>query len=848
VHSAARLGGPPPTRFFGRSAELGVVREALARGDRLVSLLGPGGVGKTRLALELARELGDRRVVFADLTEASGTDGACSAVARAVGVSVGGAAGEVGAVLGHELGARVDLLILDNCERAADSVAALASLWLSVAPRLSVLATSRVRLEIRGERSVELGPLAVVDAAALFVDRTQLARPEWTPSPKESLLVRDLVERLDGLPLALELAAARTRVLHLDSLLERTRASLDLLTKGPRDLPERQRTLRGAVDVSWQLLREAERAALRSAAVFRGGFSLEAATALFGTAALDLLQTLRDHSLIRAWSTGELPDELRFGLYEAVREYAAEELERSGQAAEVQGEHARFFASSAERWAEAATEQGDSTARARLAIEQDNLLAAQHWCLEHAPRDALLLSVALDAVLSRRGPPSLHFAVLNAALEHVPERTDPALRAQVLVGRARARRVQGDFAAARSDIEAALDAAKDSGDLLVQGRALSTFGLIESLEGRLREAREHFESALELFRKLGSRRWEAMSLGNLGSIHQRLGDLPSARLCYEKTLAVARELGDSQTTATCLSNLGLVMQELGQLDEARGHLEQALGLSRARGEQHAIGADLTYLGGILHEAGDLEGCERAYEEARTVLSALGDRPLEALVRALLGALWATEDRVEDARRELDHATSTLDALGAKPLAMAASVHRGQLDLALGRRAARTGDRDALARHVADASERLRAASVSESTTDEIRFARRLLSRALRELGSTETLPKAELAVGPDGRWFELAGSARVDLRSRARLRAVLSALVKARLADPGAPMGVEALMQAAWPGERVRVSAGRNRVYVAISTLRDLGLRDVLLRSGDGWLLDPKLSLANLGA
>ncbi len=310
----------PRTSFIGRAAELEALRHLISRGERLLTLLGPGGAGKTRLAIQLALE--SPAASLADLTDATDLEGLCAAVARALGVTLasGKTAEDAVAQLGRSLGQRSGLLlVLDPFEQRAPWAADTVGKWRAAAPNVAFVVTGREGLKVPGERVWEVPPLA--EGVELFLERARTARPGWTPTETERKSVEELIGALEGMPLAIELVAARLAMSSPAQVLQRP------------DVSARQATLRGTIDGSWDLLQGHEQLALAQLSVFGGGFTLEAAEAVISLTAfpkapwaLDVVQALRDKSLVRTWEAAGLPGELRFGLFESIRAYAAEKL------------------------------------------------------------------------------------------------------------------------------------------------------------------------------------------------------------------------------------------------------------------------------------------------------------------------------------------------------------------------------------------------------------------------------------------------------------------------------------------------------------------------------------------
>jgi predicted ATPase/class 3 adenylate cyclase len=551
--------------LVGREREVAELVELLANGMRLVTVTGPGGTGKTRLALQVAAELAGtvRDGVFwlplASLTEPGLVP---SEVAQVV-----GARGDLGGFLaGKEL-----LLVLDNFEHLLDAAPAVAVL-LGASHGVRVLVTSRSPLRISGEREYRLDPLPVDDAAALFVERARAVGRQVSADATVAAICR----RLDGLPLAIELAAARTKLLAPERLLERLQSALPLLTGGARDAPERQRTLRATISWSHDLLDPAARALFSSLSVFAGAFPIEGAEQVCG-ADLDGLAALVDSSLLKP-----IGDD-RFLMLETVREFAHETIAASETEATLRSEHARFFSCLAEQAYEHRVD-AEAVWSARLALDQDDLRAALDWLDTHDPARALELAGALG-----------WFWLSHGLVEEGRSRLTGALAAS-------------------------------PGDGGVRARALTAAGSLLARSGRVDEGRVALADAIAVWRELGDEREVAATLEALGwLLVYDAGDDDAALDAFEQSVAVSRELRDTNGEARALAGVCQVLVALGEVDRAEPLSRDLLKL--AHGEPRSEHFAYHFLADCALIRGNAEEALRRYSDSLRAALPLGD-PLE----------------------------------------------------------------------------------------------------------------------------------------------------------------------------------------------------------------------------
>ena len=595
----------PPTPLVGRRLEIAAVEALLRRDDvRLVTLTGPGGTGKTRLALAaavaLAPELRDG-AVFVDLSAVVDPELVLPAIAEAL------AAPETDDVLEHLLD-RAPLLVLDNLEQLGAETAPVAAL-LAAAPRVRVLATSRAPLRLSGEHEYPVPPLPLPGAhdsfellagnesVRLFAARAQAVSPDFSLTDENIGSVAAICRRLDGLPLAIELAAARTRVLDPDAIEQRLAGALDLLVAGARDLPARQQTLRATLDWSYQLLTEDERRLLAHTSVFAGGWTLESAEAVLGDDAALRLEGLLDSSLVRRRPP-------RFALLETIREYALERLRERGEEQELRGRHLEHFVAVAERAWAGILEGGGAEDRgyATLDAEQDNLRAALGTAVETG-----LVELATRLVEAQRWFWLVrgHFAGGRRAFDRVVSVTDdaPRLHALALTGSGTFASRQGDLELAKAQLDDARAIFTEVGDDDGLSRAIAERASVAVSEGDLALASALYRESIVEFERIGNFQRLAVALANLAAIAADENDPELAAEYGIRAIALQRENGDTDGLAVSLANLARVRLALGENEAARPLLRESIEIGLRIGYQLL----LAYLLGAVAEIAARDG-------------------------------------------------------------------------------------------------------------------------------------------------------------------------------------------------------------------------------------------------
>jgi predicted ATPase/DNA-binding CsgD family transcriptional regulator len=698
----------PLSTLIGREREVAVVA-ALVRDPavRLVTLTGPGGVGKTRLALRAATEVADGfadGVAFVELSAVRDPDLVLPAIAQALRVRAHGNQ-PVAAALQAVLRARDVLLVLDNFEPVVTAGPQLSEL-LRACPRLTALVTTRVLLEVNGERAVPVPPLSLPrrreetiergaddappaglrspaesvlasEAVRLFVARTRDVQPEFALTEENAATVAEICRRLDGLPLAIELAAARTRTLPPAALLARLERRLPLLTGGPRDQPERLRTMREAIAWSYDPLSPEEQTLFRRLGVFVGGFTLDAAevvgsdgqtgrraggqnddatalsacpSARLSVSVLDLVASLVDQSLVHR--TVGADGEPRFAMLETIREFARDRLADSGEAEEIPRRHAACFLDLAERADRALTGPEQRLWLTRLEVDHGNLRAALGWALAEA--DATF-GLRLASALARFWVTHGHVKEGRDWLRRMLALPDTdgsdvaiAVRANALARAGWLAHCHDDYAAAAQLLEESLALYRPLGQSEHLADRLMNQGMMARAEGDYGQAVWFFQQCIDLYREVGDRGGVGRSLYRLAHVVREQGETDRARTLSQECLTQFRASGDRSGEAAAQLSLCDVARDVGDGIAVRAHCTESLRLFRELGEPWGTGFSLYNLGMAAYGDGDLEQALALVNESLVVFRELDNASCVAEALLGLARITCARGQVEDA--------------------------------------------------------------------------------------------------------------------------------------------------------------------------------------------------------
>ena len=672
----------PLTSFVGRERELAELQELL-RDSRLLTLTGTGGVGKTRLAMCIASAVLNRYgdgVWLVELATLRDADLVPQEVISALELKEQPGKRLTETLVEH-LQSKHLLLILDNAEHLLAACAQLADTVLRQCAKVTVLVTSRERLGVPGELTYRVPSLSIPDpkrdatalslvdyeSVRLFSERAKLHVPHFAVTDRNAPALANICRRLDGIALAIELAAARVRSMSIEEVNQRLDQRFSLLTTGARTLPRRQQTLRAAIDWSYDLLSDDEKALFCAVSVFAGGFTLETAEQVCAGEdipardVLDLLTSLADKSLV-------IPEErasaTRYRMLETVQQYAAQELQQLGNQAHWDRRHDAHFLALAEEAEPRLTGQDQQAWLDRLETEHDNMRSAlaRTTATVGDGEAGLRLASAIARFWLVRGYLAEGRGWLSRLLAAKPD-APTTTRAKAINWAGILAWKQGDYPAAFASYEQSLTMRRELGDRRGVGAVLNNQGLLAYEQGDYATARVLHEESIAIDRELGDRWGVAVSLIHLGGLAMMQGDYSSARAMNEESLAIFRELGDRGHIANALRNLGSLCNQQGQLPAARALYEESLVICRELGDRSGIAWARNGLGVTARQDEDYPAARELFEESLAIFRELGDR--EGIANALnnLGLVAAARGDFAAARALQEESLMLYRALG-----------------------------------------------------------------------------------------------------------------------------------------------------------------------------------------
>ncbi|MFP4600123.1 MAG: ATP-binding protein [Persicimonas sp.] len=872
----------PRGGFVGRRAEL-LELESLCRPNKLVTVLGMGGAGKTRLALEFGGRFRQRHpradVWFVDLAQVESFSELSATISATfeVRLSASTPRDKVLSALGDALKARGQaLIILDNAEQIIPELADCLQQWLPTAPQVRWLVTSRRRLGLDAEQLVELAPLDEACAVGLFVRRLQCVRPDFALTEAHLETIVELVDRLERLPLAIEIAASRARLSPLDELGTQL---LDARRVVPGAEARRDASLADVVAWSWRLLSQRERDVLAQCTVFAGVFTLQAARGVVDACPDDQLEevltALAEHSLLETLeaprSGGEVALRLYLPVVEFVREHADEATLRAAER-----RHLSVYADCASRWYGAARGPGMRAALERIGFEFHELRAALARAAAAADPRAAHLGLALCELYSVRGAarPALELLEEVLALDDIEQQPRPYAR--LLIARSYLYNTEAMVGAAGRDARLARDVLAEAGiDDEDTAEALRMLARACITSGDSSQADKALDEALEAASGAGGAGAQALVLYEMSGRLVDQGDWAEAINTASRGLELVGESENPRIPAMLYSVRGLAALYGKQFDDARHFSQKSLELFEQLGMRRSEGLTLLDVGDLAVEQGEFSRAITLLQRALRIGRRHAIASITTGAYMALGETYMLGGDAEKARRYLREGLATIEADDVHLLEIVLTMRLGAVQWVLGQHAEATallaqaeafletypqGSWHAVLRAYR-AMLTIPADTSSEKMCEAVDAAREQLQqirqghdelavdRALRfverVLESYDCRVRAEeeeqvgLVVDASGRWFELPQEERVDISRRGALRRILERLVTRRLDAPGDPLDIDELVVAGWPDQTLDPGSAKNRLYVAVSTLRDLGLRGVLLNEDGGYLLSP---------
>lgn len=671
----------PLTSFIGREKEQSDIIQLLSK-HRLVTLTGSGGVGKTRLSIKVGDQVlgsyahGVWLVELAPILDPL-------LVPRTTAIAIGlrdEPQQPVIDMLSDYLREKKMLVILDNCEHLIDACTQVADALLKRCPGLNILATSREVLGVLGEAIYRVPSLALPDlqplpstfrdfeSVKLFEERAQLAQFDISLTHQNASSVAQICHRLDGIPLAIELAAAKVRVFSTEQIAKQLDESFNLLTSGSRtELPHHQ-TLRATIEWSYDLLTEPEQRLFRRVCVFVGGFTLEAAEEICGDEGLnrndifDLLGHLMDKSLINVEQVITTAD-TRYRMLETIRQYGLEKLWQADEDSKIRTRHLEFFLKLAEQTEPKLLTSEQEIALAKLDAEYDNLRSALEGAMESNPVRALQLAAALSQFWEVRGYIREGRIAIERALQHAHD-APREVRANGLQWKGKLAARQGDYVQAKAPLEESLDLWRELGNKRGLANSLRIFGNVVWVQGDYASAQASYEESLALLQEIGDKRGIALVMNNLGNVVIRRGDYATARRYEEESVAIFRELGDKVSLVMALNNLGVVAEEQGDKVAARRFYEESITISRELGEKSFVVYALNGLAHVIYLQGDLINAGHYYRESLVVSQEIGEQRVIAYCLEGFAKVAARQGNAKNASHLFGAADALRQAIGA----------------------------------------------------------------------------------------------------------------------------------------------------------------------------------------